>query len=116
MDLRVRVIVIFLAAWVAFPALMKAPVVFKPGDKTHYLAPGEEELSGSAQHLFDIAQEAERHGNLKRAVSAYKSLLRHHPKDALAPGATYRAAQLLEQEHKYIEAAQYYRHLVEHFP
>jgi outer membrane protein assembly factor BamD len=116
MDLRVRVIVIFLAAWVAFPALMKAPVVFKPGDKTHFLAPGEEELSGSAQHLFDIAQEAERHGNVKRAISAYRSLVRHHPHDALAPGAVYRGSQLLEQEHKYLDAATFYRGLVEHYP
>jgi outer membrane protein assembly factor BamD len=116
MDLRVRVIVIFLATWVAFPAVMKAPVVFKPGTKAKYLAPGEEELSGSAKELFDIAQEAENRGNLKRALSAYKSLVRHHPKDALAKGAIYRAAQLLEQMHKYLEAAQDYRLLVERFP
>lgn len=116
MDLRVRVIVIFLAAWVAFPALMKAPVVFKPGAKAKYVPPGEEELSGSAKELFDIAQQAENHGNLKRALSAYKSLVRHHPNDALAPGAVYRAAQLEEQMHMYIPAAQYYRLLVEHFP
>jgi outer membrane protein assembly factor BamD len=116
MDLRVRVIVVFVGAWVAFPALMKAPVVFQPGDKSHYLAPGEEELSGSAQHLFDVAQEAERHGNVKRAISAYKSLVRHHPHDALAPGAVYRGSQLLEQMHKYLEAAEYYRGLVEHYP
>ncbi|MGH8099668.1 MAG: outer membrane protein assembly factor BamD [Chthoniobacterales bacterium] len=116
MDLRVRVIVIFLAAWVAFPALMKAPVVFKPGAKAKYVPPGEEELSGSAKELFDIAQKAENRGNLKRALSAYKSLIRHHPKDALAPGAVYRAAQLQEQMHIYIPAAQYYRLLVEHFP
>lgn len=116
MDLRVRVIVIFLAAWVAFPALMKAPVVFKPGAKAKYVPPGEEELSGSAKELFDIAQQAENRGNLKRALSAYKSLMRHHPKDALAPGAVYRAAQLQEQMHMYIQAAQYYRVLVERFP
>src|SRR5262249_18283323 len=91
-------------------------VIFKPGDKTHYLAPGEEEMSGSAQHLFDVAQEAERHGDLKRAVSAYKSLVRHYPHDALAPGAVYRGSQLLEQMHKYLEAADNYRGLVEHFP
>src|SRR5215831_15669674 len=105
MDLRVRGIVVFVGAWVAFPALMKAPVIFQPGDKSHYLAPGEEELSGSAQHLFDIAQEAERKGNLKHAISAYKSLVRHHPHDVLAPGAVYRGSQLLEQMHKYLEAA-----------
>jgi len=68
MDLRVRVIVIFLAAWVAFPALMKAPVVFKPGANAKYVPPGEEELSGSAKELFDIAQQAENRGNLKRAL------------------------------------------------
>jgi outer membrane protein assembly factor BamD len=116
MDLRVRVIVIFLAAWVAFPGLMKAPVVFKPGAKSKYLAPGEEEMSGSAKELFDIAQEAENRGNLKRALSAYKSLVRHHPHDTLTPGAVYRAAQLQEQMHMYIPAAEYYRLLVEHFP
>ena len=81
-----------------------------------YVAPGEEEISGNAQQLFDKAQEAEKQGNFGRAIKAYTHLLRKYPKDALAPGATYRAAQLLEFERDYMKAANTYRWLVERYP
>ena len=70
--------------------------------------PGEEEISGNAAELFQIAQSAEKEGNIKRAIKAYKSLVKRHPKDALAPGALYRAAQLNEQEGEYLRAAESY--------
>ena len=43
----------------------------------------------------------------KRAIRAYKSLVKRHPKDALAPNALYRAAQLQEQTNNYTPAADY---------
>src|ERR1043166_8608488 len=116
MNSRLRTGLCLVVALVAFPELMKAPVVFKPNDKTKYVAPGEEELNGNAKELFEIGQKAEKEGNQKRAISAYKSLARHHSHDALAPGALYRAAELQEQLHLYLPAAETYRMVVEKYP
>jgi outer membrane protein assembly factor BamD len=94
----------------------RAAVVFKSGEGAKYVAPGEEEINGNSQQLFEAGQKAEKNGNLKRAISAYKSLVRKHPKDALAPGAAYRASELLEQDHNYLTAAEAYRSVVEKYP
>src|SRR5881394_2844128 len=94
----------------------QASIIFRPGEKVKYVGPGEEEISGNAQQLYDKAQEAEKQGNMGRAIKAYTQLLKKHPKDALAPGATYRAAQLLEFEGDYMKAAMTYRWLVERYP
>ncbi len=94
----------------------QASVIFRPGEKAKVLAPGEEEINGNAQQLFSIAQEAERRGNAARALKAYNSIWRKYPRDTLAPGAAYRAAQLREQSHNYIKAADTYRVVVERYP
>jgi outer membrane protein assembly factor BamD len=94
----------------------QASIIFRPGEKVKYVAPGEEEVSGNAQRLYEIAQEADKKGNVGRAIKAYAQLLRKYPHDALAPAACYRAAQLMEQSHDYIHAANTYRILVEKFP
>src|ERR1043166_6934570 len=99
MNSRLRTGLCLVVALVAFPELMKAPVVFKPNDKTKYVAPGEEELNGNAKELFEIGQKAEKEGNQKRAISAYKSLARHHSHDALAPGALYRSDEHTSELH-----------------
>jgi outer membrane protein assembly factor BamD len=101
---------------ISLAAAGQASIIFRPGEKVKYVAPGEEEVSGNAQHLYDIAQEAEKRGNNGRAIKAYALLLRKYPHDTLAPVAAYRAAQLMEQSHDYIHAANTYRILVEHFP
>jgi outer membrane protein assembly factor BamD len=91
-------------------------IIFEPGKKAKYVAPGEEEMSGDAAELYQIGQEAEKGGDLKRAIRAYKSLVKRHPKDALAPTALYRAAQLQEQTRKYTPATDSYLQLVENYP
>jgi outer membrane protein assembly factor BamD len=91
-----------------------ASVIFR-GGKATYVAPGEEEMSGDASELFKIGQEAEKSGDTKRAIKAYKSLVKRHPKDALAPNALFRAAQLQEQTHQYTPAADSYLQLVERY-
>src|SRR6266513_1937223 len=116
MNFRVRAGIWLVVALIAFPQLMKAPVGFKPTEQAKYVAPGEEELSGNAKELFEIGQKAEKEGNLKRAISAYKTLARRHAKDALASGALYRAAELQEKLHIYIPAAETYRMVVEKYP
>jgi len=116
MQLVIRTLLISTAGIFLLSQPTVASVVFQPGKKAKYVPPGEEELSGDAAQLYQIAQTAEKEGNLKRAISVYRNLLKHHPKDALAPSALYRAAQLQEQLHNYTPAAQLYSELVERYP
>jgi outer membrane protein assembly factor BamD len=101
--------------WV-LPELGIGSIIFEPGKKAKYVAPGEEEMSGDAAELYQVGQKAEKDGDLKRATRAYKSLVKRHPKDALAPTALYRAAQLQEQTRQYSPAADSYLQLVERYP
>ena len=116
MQLVIRTLLISTAGIFLLSQPTVASVVFQPGKKAKYVPPGEEELSGDAAQLYQVAQTAEKEGNLKRAISVYRNLLKHHPKDALAPSALYRAAQLQEQLHNYTPAAQLYSELVERYP
>src|SRR5437867_3761551 len=118
MQIAIRVLLVFAVAAFLLPESSKASVVFKPGKKPEYVGPGgvEEELSGDAVDLFQIGQAAEKEGNYKRAIRAYKSLVKRHPKDKVAPNALYRAAQLQEQEHLFFAAADSFSQLVEKYP
>src|SRR5437867_4749578 len=116
MYFRIRTLVVFIVAVLAMPTIGMSSVIFQPGKKAKYVVPGEEEISGNAAELFQIGQTAEKEGNPKRAIKAYKSLVRRHPKDALAAGALFRAAELEEQRHDYLRAAQSFRQLVEKYP
>jgi outer membrane protein assembly factor BamD len=93
-----------------------ASIIFKAGEKAKYVPPGEEELSGDSAELYQIGQNAEQKGDKKRAIRAYKTIVRRHPKDALASTALYRAAQLQEEVHLYTPAADSYLQLVERYP
>lgn len=93
-----------------------AAVVFRPGEKAKYVAPGEEELNGNAAELLEIGQKAEKEGNPKRAIRAYKTLVRKYSRDALAAGAAFRGAVLYEQTHEFLEAAGSYRTVVTNYP
>src|SRR3954464_6907658 len=101
MKLSFRILFLPLLLCLAGSLPVSASVVFKPGEKTKFRAPGEEEMSGTAQQLFEQAQAAERRGNLSAAIKAYRQIVKKHPKDTLAPGSCYRLAQLLEQTNKY---------------
>src|SRR5437660_8882088 len=116
MQFIIRAFLVFAVAALLLPESGKASVVFKPGQEAKYVAPGEEEISGNAAELYQIGQSAEKAGNIKRAIKAYKSLVKHHPKDTLAPGALYRSAQLQEQLHEYTPAAESFSQLVERYP
>jgi len=71
MKLLFRTLFLLPLIWFAFPEPVTGAVVFGPGKKEKARAPGEEEMSGNAQELFSKAQEAEKRGNLKRAIKAY---------------------------------------------
>jgi outer membrane protein assembly factor BamD len=116
MQFVIRVFLVLAGALFLLPEPGVGSVVFQPGKKAKFVAPGEEEISGNAAELFQIGQAAEKEGNIKRAIKAYKSLVRRHPKDALAPSALYRSAQLQEQLHNYTPAAEAFLQLVERYP
>jgi outer membrane protein assembly factor BamD len=109
--------VAFILVLVAFSAAFcDASVIFRPKEGLKYVAPGDEEINGNAQELFDIGQKAERDKNSGRAIRAYRTIVRKYPKDALASVSAFRAAELWEQEGDYLKAAEAYRGLVLLYP
>src|SRR6476660_7133234 len=115
MQILIRVVLVLIAVVLFVPEPSKASIIFKPGEKAEYVPPGEEEVSGNAAEMYQTAQSAEKENNLKRAIRAYKTLVKRHPKDGLAPNALFRAAQLQEQTHQYTPAAESYLQLVERY-
>src|SRR5256886_9852510 len=116
MHFVIRAVLLFAAAILVLPEPGVAAVVFQPSEKAKFVAPGDEEISGNAAELFQIGQTAEKEGDTKRAIRVYKTLVRRHPKDALAAGALYRTAELQEQLHLYVAAAGSFSQLVEKYP
>jgi outer membrane protein assembly factor BamD len=111
-----RILFLPLLICLALSAPVRGSVVFKPGEKARYKTPGEDEMSGTAQQLFDRAQEAEKHGNFGAAIKAYRTIIKKHPRDTLAAGSCWRLGQVQEQTHKYLAAAQSYAVLCEKYP
>src|SRR5213075_581328 len=116
MQPLIRAILVIAVTLLVLPELGIASIIFEPGKKAKYVAPGEEEMSGDAAELYQVGQNAEKGGDLKRAIRAYKSLVKRHPKDALAPSALYRSAKFQEQVHNYTPAAEAFLQLVERYP
>src|SRR5437899_3581270 len=116
MQLVIRAFLFLAVTLFLLPEPSIASIIFKAGEKAKFVPPGEEEISGNAAELYQIGQKAEQDGDKKRAIKAYKSLVKRHPKDALAPSALYRSAQLQEQVHNYTPAAEAFLQLVERYP
>ena len=116
MSYRVRFLLLFAAACVAFPQRSPAPVVFRPSEKVKYRAPGEEEIIGNANELFAQAEAAEKDGQHSRAIKIYKRMVKKYPRSNLAPEATFRAGKLTEEQGDYLRAAPIYRGLMENYP
>jgi outer membrane protein assembly factor BamD len=115
MKTSFRILFLPLLICLALPGSLTAAVIFKPGEKSRYRAPGEEEMSGTAAQLFEKAQEAERRGDLKRAIKAYRTIVKKYSRDTLAAGSCFRMGQLQEQTRQYILAAQSYAVLAERY-
>jgi outer membrane protein assembly factor BamD len=96
-------------------APLTAATVFKPKENVRARAPGEEEMSGTAQQLFERAQAAETRGDLGGAIKSYRTIVKKYPHDTLAAGSCYRLGQVYEQTHKYLPAAQAYAVLCERY-
>ncbi len=73
-------------------------------------------MSGNAQQLFKIAEDAESNGNLYRAQRAYRAVVAKYRRDALAPAAAYNFAKVTERRGDYLKAAAAYRVVVEQYP
>jgi outer membrane protein assembly factor BamD len=116
MQSVIRTILVIAVTLLLLPQPGISSIIFEPGKKAKYVPPGEEEMSGDAAELNQTGQKAEKDGDIKRAIRAYKTLVRRHPKDALAPTALYRAAQLQEQNRQFTPAADSYLQLVERYP
>jgi outer membrane protein assembly factor BamD len=116
MQSVIRAILVIAVTLLLLPKPGIGSIIFEPGKKAKYVPPGEEEMSGDAAELYQTGQKAEKDGDVKRAIRAYKTLVRRHPKDALAPTALYRAAQLQEQNRQFTPAADSYLQLVERYP
>src|SRR5438874_305769 len=116
MKFRVLPLFFLLALGLFLPQSSDAAVVFRPGEKAKYVVPGEEQLSGNAAELFEMGQTAEKKRNPKRAIRAYRQLVRKYPRDALAAGAAFRTAVLMEEVHDYLVAAAAYRAIVTNYP
>jgi len=115
MQFLIRVVLVLIAVVFFVPEPSGASIIFRSGKKAEYVPPGEEAISGNAAEIYQTAQTAEKENNLKRAIRAYKTLVKRHPKEALAPTALFRAAQLQEQTHQYTPAADSYLQLVEKY-
>ena len=81
MKYSFRILIFPALIWCALPGPAAGSVIFKPGEKAKYVAPGEEEMGGNAQELFSKAQEAEKNGDLRGAIKAYRRWCERHPKD-----------------------------------
>ncbi|MGI8889909.1 MAG: outer membrane protein assembly factor BamD [Chthoniobacterales bacterium] len=116
MSYRFRFLLLLAAACLAFPERSPAPVIFRPGEKVKYQAPGEEVISGNANELYAQAEAATREGKSSRAIKIYKKLVKKYPRSDKSPESTFRAAKLTEGEGKLIRAASIYRGLMETYP
>ncbi|MEO6873126.1 MAG: outer membrane protein assembly factor BamD [Chthoniobacterales bacterium] len=116
MTLRFRFLFLLAAAAVAFPQRSPAPVVFKPSDNVKYHAPGEQEISGNADELYQKGLQAERNGDNGRALKAYKTLVKKHPRSTHAADALFRYAKVFESQGDLIKAALAYRALMQYYP
>lgn len=116
--MRTRFYILFwlLTGLAASTATSSAAIVFQPGEHAKYVTPGEEGVSGTAQQLFEIAQQAENAGNYGRAAKAYKQIVRKYPHDTLAAGSAYLYGQAQEKLGDYLKAAAAYRVMVENYP
>ena len=73
-----RVLPLFFVLTLSAFIVADGAVVFRPGEKAKYVPPGEEELNGNAAELFEIGQKAEKEGNPKRAIRAYRNAGRYY--------------------------------------
>src|SRR5207237_8638249 len=95
--MRIRLFTFVIGA-ISLATVGQASVIFRPGEKVKYVAPGEEEVSGNAQRLYEIGQEAEKKGNIGRAIKAYSQIWRKDRHDTMTPAPLKRATHIREHD------------------
>ena len=116
MKSSLRILLLPALIWGASSCPVTASVIFKPGEKAKYVAPGDEEIGGTADELYAKAQAAEKNGDISTAMKAYRTLVRRYSRNRLAADSVYHLALLQEQKGDYLKAAQSYNILAEKFP
>lgn len=109
-------VILLLCCVIIAPLGRAESVIFKPAKGAKALGAGEEPVSGTAQQLFQIGQDAENSGDLGRAQSAYKAIVRKYRKDTLAGAAAYNYARVTERRGDDLKAAAAYKVVVEEYP
>ncbi|MCX6968145.1 MAG: outer membrane protein assembly factor BamD [Verrucomicrobia bacterium] len=115
-----RKLIVFSSLLLAFTLLTAPPlyaaVVYRPGEGFH----GEEEDSGalekSASEQLHKAQALESEGSLKKAIGAYRALLRGFPASGAASQAQFKIAQLNEQTGEPERAFEAYSKYILNYP
>ena len=108
MKSSLRILLLPALIWCASSCPVTASVIFKPGEKAKYVAPGDEEIGGTADELYAKAQAAEQSGDIGTAMKAYRTLVRRYSHNRLAADSVYRLGQLQEQKGDYLKACLLY--------
>ncbi|MEO7933141.1 MAG: outer membrane protein assembly factor BamD [Chthoniobacterales bacterium] len=94
-----RFSLILVIACVSFPQKSPAPVVFREGEGMTTTGVDEEpvELKKNAAEQMKLAEATEAEGNLKKAVSSYRVVVKRYPRSDVAAHAQFKVAQLTQQ-------------------
>ncbi len=70
----------------------------------------------SAMLLYEEAQSWRQAGEIRKALSAYRKLIKQYPASTIAPDAQYEIGQLLEGQGDYYKAFKEYQKVIENYP
>ncbi len=118
MNRRLLFSAILLTSCLSLPSRSPAPVVFREGEGFSTTAVDEEpvELKRNAEEQLKLAESTEAEGNLKRAISSYRVVVKRYPKASAAAHAQFKVAQLTEQVGDANRAFSEYQKLIGKYP
>ncbi len=113
-----RFSLIFVIACISFPQKSPAPVVFSEGEGMTTTGVNEEpvELKKNAAEQMKLAEATEAEGNLKKAVSSYRVVVKRYPKSDVAAHAQFKVAQLTQQLGDATRAFAEYQKMITKYP
>ena len=113
-----RFSIILFIACASFPQKSPAPVVFREGEGVTTTAVDEEpiELKKNAAEQMRLAETTEAEGNIKKALSSYRVVVKRYPKSEIAARAQFKVAQLTQQLGDANGAFKEYQKLITKYP
>lgn len=113
-----RFSIILFIACASFPQKSPAPVVFREGEGVTTTAVDEEpiELKKNAAEQMRLAETTEAEGNMKKALSSYRVVVKRYPKSEIAARAQFKVAQLTQQLGDANGAFKEYQKLITKYP